>query len=143
MSIAENTIHPLQIQDARSAAFEASNLQKGVEDRIKKHSRELAEAERQYRQKLSTRMLELHAGGLAITTCETVAKGEKPVADLRYKRDVAKGVLESSKQEAFRRGADRKDIDTLLNWSMRRDLRTDAPPGERDNVETFGGRRAA
>lgn len=57
-----------------------------------------------------------------------IARGEKAVADLRFKRDVAKGILEAAQQQAFRYGADRRDLDTMLTWSMRRDLRTDTPP---------------
>lgn len=145
MSISENTLHPLQIEDAREAAHQASENQRNCEDRIKKASRDLAQKERTYREKLSKRILALHAGegdtpGLAISTCETVAKGEKDVARLRYERDVAAGIFEAAKQEAFRRGADRRDVDTLLNWSMKRDLRVDTPPvdWDRDTGEVIG-----
>lgn len=147
MSLAANRLHPLQIEDAREAAYRASEKQREVEDELRMRSRELAAAERAYRQKLSERILKLHAGddgekGLAITTCETVAKGEREVSELRYKRDVARGIFEAAQQQAFRRGADRKDVNQLLQWSQACDLRTDAPPRE-DNVETFGARRAA
>lgn len=126
---AENTIRPLEIADAREAAHKASELQRGVEDQIRNASRELAEAERQYRLKLTTRILHLHAqDGLAITMCGEVARGEKDVADLRYARDVAKGILEAAQQQAFRRGADRRDLHRMIRWSESRDLRTDAPP---------------
>ena len=128
MSLGENTLHPLQIEDARDAAFRASELQRGVEDRMRQHSRELAAAERAYRTLLSTRMLALHAEGYAITTCETLAKGEREVAELRYKRDIAKGIHEATRQESFRRGADRTDTNSLLEWSQRRDLRTEIEP---------------
>lgn len=133
MTLAANTLHPLEIEDARQAAHRASEVQREVEDRIKSASRGLAEAERQYRLKLTERILHLHAqDGLAITMCGEVARGEKPVADLRFKRDVAKGVLEAAQQQAFRRGADRRDLHTLIDWSMRRDLRIDTPPADFD-----------
>jgi hypothetical protein len=136
---AENTLRPLEIPDAREAAHKASELQRGVEDAIRQASSELAEAERQYRLKLTTRILHLHAkDSLAITMCGEVARGEPEVADLRYKRDVAKGILEAAQQQAFRYGADRRDLDTLLNWSMRRDLRTDAPPEQWSRSEGAG-----
>lgn len=135
MSFGENQLHPLEIEDARDAAHRASEKQRDVEDQMRAASRELADAERAYRQKLSLRILALHAGegdqpGFAITTCETIAKGEREVSDLRYARDVKAGLLEAVKQEAFRRGADRKDVHQLLVWSERRDLRTDVPPAE-------------
>lgn len=128
--LADNSLHPLEIEDARQAAFRASELQRGVEDRIREASRQLAEAELAYRKRLSQRILELRAEGHAITACGDIARGETDVANLRYDRDVKQGVLEATRQEAFRRGSDRRDIDTLLNWSMRRDLRTDTPPAD-------------
>lgn len=141
MTLAENQLHPLEIQDARQAAHRASELQREVEDRLRKTSRDLAEAERAYRKKLSERIVELKAEGMAATTCGEVARGEKGVADLRYQRDVAAGVFEAAKQEAFRRGADRRDVDTLLNWSMKRDLRVDVPPADWDRQPNHGGGR--
>ena len=126
---AENTLHPLEITDAREAAYEASKRQRDVEDQIRDASRELAEAERQYRLKLTERILYLHAqDGLAITMCGEVARGEPAVATLRFKRDVAKGVLEAAQQQAYRRAADRRDLHRMIRWSEQRDLRTDAPP---------------
>lgn len=144
VSLGDNKIHPLQIEDAREAAFRASELQREVEDAIRDASRNLAEAERQYRAKLSERILHHNAnGGVAWTTCSDVARGEKEVSDLRYARDVAAGVLEATQQQAFRRGADRRDLDTLLNWSMRRDLRTDTPPADWEQQQGHGLRTAA
>lgn len=130
MTLGENTIQPLEIQDARMAEHEASRLQAGVEDRMREASKDLAEKERAYRQLLSERILKLKAGGAAITACETIAKGEPEVANLRYARDVAKGIWEATRQESFRRGADRAAVGRLVDWSMRRDLRTDAPPAQ-------------
>jgi hypothetical protein len=128
---AENTLSPFEIADAREAAHEASKRQRDLEDRIRDASRDLAEAERQYRLKLTTRIMELHTQDeVAWTACETIAKGERAVADLRYKRDVAKGIVEAAQQQGFRYGADRRDLHRFIRWSESRDLRTDAPPVE-------------
>lgn len=128
MSFGENTLQPLQIADAREAAYTASEKQRNVEDQLRAASRELAEAERAYRKALSERITALYAEGKAITACSDIARGEKSVADLRYERDVKAGILEATRQQAFRRGADRKDIGRLLEWSQHRDLRVDAEP---------------
>lgn len=128
MSLADNSLHPLEIEDAREAAHRASELQREVEDAIREAARDAANRERAYRQALSVRILELHAEGTAITACSEIARGESTVANLRYQRDVAEGVLEAARQQAFRRGADRRDVGVLLTWSMHRDLRTDTPP---------------
>ena len=130
MSFGVNKLHPLEIEDARLAAFKASELQREVENKIRAASADLANKERIYRRDLTKRILELHAEGMAITACDGIARGEEKIARLRYERDVAEGYLESMKQSAFRRGADRRDVNLLLDWSMRRDLRTDTPPPE-------------
>jgi hypothetical protein len=143
VTLAENQLHPLQIENAREAAHRASELQRKVEDDVRNASKDLAEKERAYRKLLSERILALKAEGHAITACGDIARGEKEVADLRYKRDVAEGVLEAARQQAFRRGADRRDIDTLLHWSMSRDLRTDAPPSPSQQEPPIGSRPRA
>jgi hypothetical protein len=130
---AENTISPLEIADARAAAHKASELQRGVEDGIRDASRKLAESERQYRLALAKEILRLKAQEeVAWTACEQIARGEGKVANLRYERDVAKGVLEAAQQQAFRYGADRRDLHRLIEWSQRRDLRTNTPPVDWD-----------
>jgi hypothetical protein len=141
MTLAENKLHPLQIEDARAAAFQASVLQKAVEDDMRKAGRELAEAERLYRLALTVEIKRLHDSGVAWTACETMAKGDDHVARLRKARDDSKIGLEVMQQQAFRRGADRKDVGRLLDWSMARDLRTDAEPPA-GQVRTFGARAA-
>jgi hypothetical protein len=59
MELADNKLHPLEIQDARTAAHRASELQREVEDQIKRDARALADAERAYRKALSVRIVEL------------------------------------------------------------------------------------
>lgn len=140
----DNRLHPLQIASARDAAFRASELQREVEDELRTKGRELADAERDYRRALSTEILRLHAGGkgLAITTCADVARGDDDVSELRHAYKIATANFEATKQQAFRRGSDRRDVDTLLNWSMKRDLRTDTPPPgwDRQTGEVIGER---
>lgn len=138
----ENTLHPLEIQDARNAAHMASELQKGVEDALRNQGRELADAERKYRRALSKEILRVHVeDGMAITMCGEIARGDETVSQLRYERDIAKARFKAVEQQAYRYGADRRDLDTMLEWSMRRDLRTEAPPDDWRDQPTFGMRR--
>ena len=132
----ENTLHPLEIADARKAAHRASEVQREVENRLRESSREAAEAERLYRMALATKILELRAQDdqVAWSTCADVARGDKHVARLKFERDVAEGIREAVSQQAFRRGADRRDLDTLLKWSQARDLRVDTPPTGRGQI---------
>lgn len=143
VSLGDNTLRPLLIEDAREAEHAASELQRGVEDRLRRDSAALAEAERAYRKRLSQRILAMKAKGFAITACKDIARGEKDIADLRYARDIANGMWEATRQEAFRRGADRKAVGRLTDWSRARDLRTDTPPAEWREADVIGGRRAA
>ena len=135
----ENTLHPLEIADARKAAHRASEVQREVENDLRGASRQAAECERIYRMALAKKILELRAQDdpPAWSVCTDLARGDKHVARLKFERDVAEGIREAVSQQAFRRGADRRDLDTLLNWTMRRDLRADTPPPDRS-----GGRAA-
>lgn len=141
MSLGKNTFHPLEIEDARQAAHRASELQREVEDDMRAAGRKLAEAKREHYKARTLRILKLKAEGMAITACATVAKGMDDIADLGFARDMAQVEYDAVAQQAFRRGADRKDVGRLLDWSMARDLRADTePPAER--MRTFG-RQAA
>lgn len=129
-TLGPNKLHPLEIADARQAAYRASELQREVEDAMRTASKKLAEKERAYRGALAEKILELRTGSdaPAWTTCSDIARGDAKVRTARYERDVAEGVLEAARQQAFRRGADRRDITVLLEWSQHRDLRVDTPP---------------
>jgi hypothetical protein len=129
VSLGDNTIQPFEIADARAAAHQASEQQREVEDATRGRSRTLAAAERTYRELLTKRIFFLHTDQkVAWTACETIARGEPDVAQLRERRDIARGLLESVRQQGFRYGADRRDLHQLIVWSQHRDLRTDAPP---------------
>lgn len=143
MSFGENKFHPLEIENARDSQFRASELQRELGNDLAKAHKELAKAEYLYRRALTERIKQLHVGegeekGMAITMCETVAKGEESIALLRRERDDRKGDLAQLEQEGFRMGADRRAIDGLIDWSMKRDLRVDAEPPDWSKQETHG-----
>ena len=52
-----------------------------------------SESERNYRIALATKMLKLKAEGMQATLIPDVARGDKGVADLKFERDVAVGVV--------------------------------------------------
>lgn len=131
--LGDNTLRPLEIAEARAAQHKASEYQRAIADKLAAQHRDLADKERRYRVALTARIKQLHAGtdedkGMAITMCETVAKGEDSIATLRAERDEAKGDLKKLDQLAFAAGADRRALDGLIQWSQHRDLRTDTPP---------------
>jgi hypothetical protein len=132
---------PWGFNEATTACRSAELEQRRVESEIHDAYKNYARAERIYRVALARHMLELKAAGMAITACETVAKGDPRIAKLREERDIAEGLKETAKHAAWRANADRRDTTALLDWSARRDLaeyagRTDPVP---DDMETFGG----
>lgn len=150
MSFGENTLEPLEIQGAREAAHRASEQQRKLSDERAAAIKGKALAEFRYRRALTERIKQLHlqgfdgSSGLAITMCETVAKGEESIALLRRERDDAVAEVTRLEQEGFRLAANRRSIDGLLEWSMHRDLRTDTPPADWDSQPVHGrGLRAA
>lgn len=144
MSFGENTLHPLEILDAREAQFKASELQRDNGDELAAKHREISLAEFRYRRALTERIKQLHHGedgekGMAISMCETVAKGEESIALLRRERDDLRGDLAKLDNESFRLAADRRGLDGLVRWSMGRDLRVDTPPADWTAQETRPG----
>jgi len=93
---------------------------------LRKTNKKLAEAERDYRKKLSLMILQLHTEGysgtiqgkeyetdsVAWTTCWDLARGLPEVAKLRFRRDIAKGEKESTKQKIFQT---KKEMDYLVS----------------------------
>ena len=136
---------PFDLQDARQAARLATSLQAGAEEELRERSKDLATAEKDYRVALAQERMRLHAqDGVAWTATDDIARGSEHVADLRYKRDVARGVFEAAQAALWRHTADRKDVGRFIDWSARREL---AEGGgdvhEPAQPVTFGARRAA
>lgn len=116
------TESPFTFAEARRAAHHASNRQIEKErDRIDAATA-LAECERAYRMALAKRMTILKAEGAAWTAAADLARGDAEVADLKYRRDVAAGVLAAAEQAGFRLQADRRVLEQLVRWSQAREL---------------------
>jgi thymidylate synthase ThyX len=113
------TAVPYDFGEARTKVAEASDAMKAAEQFRRDASEALAEAERTYRVALAKRIVAVHGEGAAWTVAQDLARGDKQVADLRYDRDVAKGVLDAAETVAWRHTADRRDLSKLIDWSMR------------------------
>lgn len=122
---------PWTITEAAQAANAASAQQKGAETQLRDAAKDLAAKERAYRVALAQEITRLRASGLAASACADVARGDKTVADLRYARDVAQGVLDAAQQAAWRLTADRRTIDGLTRWSQARELAEHGQPDPR------------
>ena len=77
-----------------------SNLLEVAVAEMKKRNKDLAQKEYLYRMALSKRLTELRAEGQAVTHLADIARGEEKIAKLRFDRDIAKGLYDSS-QEAI------------------------------------------
>lgn len=110
---------PMDFEDARRAIRRASENQKASEQHLREAYAEFAAKERAYRLALAQEITRLHADGVAWSSTADLARGDKQVADLRYARDVAEGVKEAAAQAAFRHAADRRELEQLVNWSMK------------------------
>lgn len=113
---------PFDFSEAKNAINTAKSQQAMAELHVRCAYRDYGDAERAYRKALAIRILELKAEGVAATLCLDLAKGDKQIADLRYKRDVQEGVREAAKASVWRHTADRRELEQLVEWSMRRDL---------------------
>lgn len=131
---------PFDFPEAVAATRRAAQAQRDAEQARRDASTTLAEAERVYRVALAKRIVEVHADGAAWTVAQDLARGDKHVADLRYARDVARGVLDAAEQRAWRHTADRRDMHELVCWSRRREL---AEHGGDDPRVAWSGRAAA
>ena len=113
---------PYTFAEARAAAHDASVRQIQAEkERVRAHQ-QYAEAERSYRMALSERIMGLHADGVAWSAAADIARGEQKVAHLKMLRDIAAGVRDAAEQAGFRLNADRRILERLTEWSMRREL---------------------
>ena len=113
---------PFTFAQARAAAHQASIRQVEAERDRAQAVETAAAAELAYRTALARKIVELHAEGVAWSTTADIARGDKTVADLRMRRDVAAGVKEIQEQAGFRLNADRRVLERLVEWSMRREL---------------------
>lgn len=106
------------VQAHRAAELEQRRVESEVFDAYKNAAR----AQHLYSVALARRMLELKAQGMAVTACETVAKGDPRIALLREERDLAEGLKETAKVAGWRVNADRRDTEALIDWSKRREI---------------------
>lgn len=112
--------------------------QETAEQFIRESAKDAAEKEERYRVALAKVMVVHHADGVGWSTTAELARGDERVARLRAEFKVSEGVREAAVQAAWRRAADRKDVQSLIAWSMRRELAEDpAGPSERD-MPTYG-----
>jgi hypothetical protein len=113
---------PWTFDEARLKCLEASRRQEAAEDVLRQSYRDSAQSEEAYRVALADKIIDLRNDGVAATACADIARGDRKVAALRVKRDIAEGVREAMSQAAWRLTADRKDAQRFSDWSQRREM---------------------
>lgn len=113
---------PWDFGTAHEKGQTSSVRQEAGEEAVRTAYKELAEKRRAYYTARAKKILELRAGGMAITACETVAKGDPVVVNLGYAYKVAEGIVEAAKSAGWRLNKDRALVEEFVNWSKRREL---------------------
>jgi hypothetical protein len=140
--------HPWDFAQAVRNANAQRSAQAAAEEFFKTCSRDYAKAEEAYRLALASEIVRQHDAGVAWSVAPDLARGDKRVADLRRKRDIAEGMKDAALQALWRAAADRRDAGRFIEWSMRVDVAVHAQGREEESepdVEIiYGtGRRAA
>lgn len=97
----------------------ASEAQHRAEQFLAAKHREAAEAERLYREAVSREILSLTATGKPATVARDLARGDKHVAELQFKRNIAEGLVDAAQQSIYRHTANRRDLLQFIEWSRR------------------------
>lgn len=86
--------------------------------KLKEHTgliHKYAESEKNYRISLASKMTELKINGQPATLIPDLARGDKVVADLKMKRDIAKGVSDACRQAIISHQSSLSSIQTLIS----------------------------
>ena len=134
---------PYDFAAAKDAQIIAAQRQRSAEQFVIDSWKQYAACERAYRSALAAKIVELKAGGMAVTACADVARGDHAVAALKHQRDISEGVREAANQAAWRASADRKAEQSFLEWSARVSIAETYNPPAHDDPRFTTGRRAA
>lgn len=102
------TVHRLEAENQREA-----------EKVLAQRHREAAQAERDYREALAKEITTLQAAGKPATVARDLARGDKHVAELQFKRNLAEGLVDAAQQSIWRHTANRRDLEQFIEWSKR------------------------
>lgn len=126
---------------AQTAMAECAAEQERSEQNMRDAGADAAVAKREYQRALAVRIVELKAKGNAVTACETIAKGEHDISQLRFEKDLAEATYRAACAANYRHSANRADAVELAKWAMRRELADGSIGG--DSRLSFSGGRAA
>jgi hypothetical protein len=133
---------PWTITEARDALAAASRAQHDHQAAIRDAVSAAGKAEQLYRVARARKTAEARDDGKAATLCDTLARGDEEVAQAAHDAAVAEGDREIAVQEGWRLSRSRHDLQSLAEWSMRRDLAEGYGDGapEPEQMQTYGRR---
>jgi hypothetical protein len=135
---------PFDFARAHEAHQEASRAQAAAEDTIGSASRAQAAAEEAYRVALAVEMWRLRREEkVAWSSLGDLARGTEHVAALKRQRDETEGALTIANHAAYRRSADRRDVERFIAWSQARDIAEGHGSRPDSDFQPAIGRRAA
>ena len=85
-------------------------------DELEQLATAMAEAEHDYNMAYAEKLLRLKSEGNAITLCQTLAKGDKYVADMLFKFRVAEAVYDACKKKIYSLNVAIDTYRSLLSW---------------------------
>jgi hypothetical protein len=113
---------PYTFGEARQALHAASQRQIDGERALREAVEDLAQSELAYNRACARKMIDLHGEGVAWTAARSLATGDSAVSELRYQRDVKRGVVDAAERAGYRLQADRRGLEKLIGWSERREI---------------------
>lgn len=115
-----SVVSPYDYGEAKAAHARASRAQEAAARYRETCAADLAAAEESYRVALAQSIVRLHdEDGVAWSVCADLARGDRAVAQLRARRDIAKGMLEAAEGLSWKANADRRGVEQLVAWAMR------------------------
>lgn len=116
------SVQPYDWTQAKHEQEKARAEQRAAEQWVIDAWKTYAAAEQAYREALARKIVQLKAEGMAVTAAGDVARGDPPIAHLKYLRDVGEGMKEAALIGSWRASKNRQAEQTFLEWSMKRDL---------------------
>lgn len=89
---------------------------------LRKNGEALAQAEMAYKMELSKEAIRLKAEGMAVTMIDLVIYGQKSVAEIRFKRDIAQVMYDANQEHINATKVQIKVIDEQIKREWGRDL---------------------
>ncbi len=109
-------LRPLDYSEARRKAHELHKRREAAIQMLEERTATAAEAERDYRKAKAQAFAQARSEEMGVTEAEVVANGA--VADARFKRDLAEGMVRAQREVLEALEADRAMLRHFSSWSQ-------------------------